>query len=200
MKILLLEDDVPLNNALKKLLQLDQHTVSSFFDGKQLMDTVTNFNYDVYILDINVPYIDGLELLQLIYSYNSQSKIIMISSNIDLLSIQKAYKYGACDYLKKPFHIEELLLKINQFNINDTSLLQNITYIDNEILTKKERMLLLLLLAHKGQTVTYPQIEMQVYQDKSMNIQNLRALVTRLRKKLQNINIETKINEGYFIT
>jgi DNA-binding response OmpR family regulator len=199
MKILLLEDDVPLNKAITKLLRLDLHEVSSFFDGQYLLDTVKAFNYDVYILDINVPHVNGLELLSLIHNHNSSSKIIMISSNIDLESIQKAYASGCCDYLKKPFHLEELQLKINQFLNKEEQLLQNITLPPNTTLTKKERLLLLLLLEHKSQTVTYAKIEAYVYKDKSMSIDSLRTLVKRLRKKLPHSVIETKIDEGYFI-
>lgn len=199
MKILLLEDDIPLNNAICKILKLDAHSVSSFYDGQYLLDTVKSFNYDVYILDINVPHVNGLELLSLIYQYNNASKIIMISSNIDVASIKKAYNSGCCDYLKKPFHLEELQLKINQFVKKDELLLQQTQLKPDETLTKKERTLLLLLLEHRGHTVTYNKIENTVYKDKIMSTDSLRTLVKRLRKKLQHNFIETKIDEGYII-
>ena len=83
MKILLLEDDIALNKVIKKVLELDHHTVDSFIDGEEIIVSLDQ-GYDLYILDINVPRISGLELLELILVQNDQAKVIMISSNTDM--------------------------------------------------------------------------------------------------------------------
>ena len=113
MNILLLEDDIALNKAIKKVLELDYHIVNSFTDGQELINSLDE-RYDLYILDINVPHISGLELLDMLLLQNDQAKVIMISSNTDIKSIQTAYNSGCVDYLKKPFHITELRVKLNR--------------------------------------------------------------------------------------
>ena len=200
MNILLLEDNIALNRALLKVLQLDDHRVTSYLDGQQVLDSL-NINYDLYILDINVPNINGLELLDLIYRKNNSSKVIIISSNSDVDSLQKAYKLGCIDYLNKPFHLEELRIKIDKLNLEKYNKLSNIKLKDETVsLTKKEKFLLTLLLENKGLLVTYAMIEDNVYQDKAMSMDSLRALVRRLRLKLVDDIIDNILEEGYTIS
>jgi len=196
MKILLLEDDVALNRAIKKVTQLDNHTTTSYLDGQDVLDSLSE-NYDLYILDINVPNINGLELLSLIYTKDNTAKVIIISSNTDINSLQQAYKLGCVDYLKKPFHLEELRIKISKLNIESIDLVSTIKLKDDEKLTKKEKELLSLLLEKNNETVTYSMIEEKLYKDKSMSMDSLRALVRRLRMKLQDDMIENVLDEGY---
>lgn len=197
MKILLLEDDIALNKAIVKVLKLDYQTVTSYNDGQDVLNAI-NTTYDLYILDINVPNINGLELLKLIYENNNQSKIIMISSNTDMSSLQSAYEFGCVDYIKKPFHLEELRLKINRLNIRTESMLSKFKLKDkNDSLTNKEKRLLMLLLDNCERTVTYDMIEEYVYENKEMTLDALRTLVKRLRFKLADNVIQNVLNEGY---
>lgn len=199
MKILLLEDDIALNRALKKTIELDKHTAVSFIDGQDVFDNIDN-DYDLYILDINVPSINGLELLDIIYTKNNRSKVIIISSNTDIHSLQKAYKLGCIDYLKKPFHLEELRIKIDKLNISGCDMLSNIRLKDKDsVLTKKEKSLLTLLLSNQNRIVTYAMIEEYVYKEKYMSMDSLRALVRRVRMKLADNLIQNVLEEGYII-
>lgn len=200
MKILLLEDDVALNRAIKKVTQIDKHITSSYLDGQDVLDNLDEY-FDLYILDINVPNINGLELLDLILTKDTNSKVIIISSNTDIISLQKAYKLGCVDYLKKPFHLEELRIKIDKFNIpvDDLSLTIKLKN-EDATLTKKEKELLHLLLNNKEKVVTYSMIEDSVYKDKSMSMDGLRALVRRLRVKIADDTIQNVLEEGYIIT
>ena len=197
MKILLLEDNVALNRAITKLLTKDKHEVSSFFSGAEVLNNENLFSYDLYILDINVPDVNGLDVLKSIYDYNNQLKVIIISSNNDLKSIEKAYNYGCEDYLRKPFHIEELRLKIKKYLKKSKSSLDKIILKDNEKLTKMEKNFLLLLLKYEGEVVTYESIENLLYDGKDMHIASLRTMVRRLRKKLVISKIENIVGEGY---
>ncbi len=163
MKILLLEDDVALNRAIKKVTQIDKHLTTSYLDGQDVLDNLDE-HYDLYILDINVPNINGLELLRLIYKKESSSKVIIISANTDIVSLQKAYSLGCIDYLKKPFHLEELKIKLDKLDISIPDVLSNIKLkYDTDTLTKKEKDLLILLLSNKDKVVTYAMIEATVY-------------------------------------
>ncbi len=198
MKILLLEDDVALNRAIKKVTQLDGHITQSFFDGQKVLDWIDTV-FDLYILDINVPNVNGLELLRIIYEMNKSAKVLMISANTDIDSLQKAYKLGCMDYLKKPFHLEELRIKIAQLAPNEQDLLQNISLKEGFSLTKKEKILLQLLLSNSGKTVTYEMIEESVYREGTISMDSLRALVKRVRAKLDKKLIANVLEEGYVL-
>ena len=154
MNILLLEDDIALNKAIKKVLEIDHHIVNTFTDGQELLDSLDQ-RYEIYILDINVPNISGLELLDIILGQNSQAKVIMISSNTDVQSLQTAYDLGCVDYLKKPFHITELRAKINRLKSEREHSVSLVNLKDTrETLTKKDKRLLKLILDHQTYTVT----------------------------------------------
>ena len=197
MKILLLEDNVALNRAITKLLKKDEHEVNSFYSGADVLNYKELFTYQLYILDINVPDVNGLDVLKFIYDYNNYAKVTIISSNSDLKSIQKAYEYGCEDYLKKPFHVEELRLKIKLYVKENRSYLDTVPLKENEKLTKMEKYFLLLLLKHEGLVVTYSTIERIVYEGKDMNVESLRTMIKRLRKKLSIDIIENILGEGY---
>ena len=199
MNILLLEDDIALNKAINKVLELDHHNVSTFIDGQDILENLDQM-YDLYIFDINVPHVNGLELLEIIMHQNNQANVIMISSNIDIQSIQTAYKSGCVDYLKKPFHIAELRAKINRLKISREHLFSTVKFKSEEYtLAKKEKRLLNLLLDNLTLVVTYEMIENYVYENRPMTMDALRALVRRLRSKLADDIIENILDEGYSI-
>ena len=198
MKILLLEDDIALNKSICDALIYSGYSVDTFFDGNEVLNNL-NFLYDLYIMDINVPNISGLELLDLIQNQNNQAKIIMISSNTDINTIKNAYNLGCIDYLKKPFHLEELRIKIDMLFSNVNSLLEELKLKPDSNLTKKEKRFLTLLLKNKDLVTTYQMIDEFVYEDKLMTIDGVRALVRRLRTKLVDDVIKNVIDEGYIL-
>jgi len=198
MKILLLEDDAALNRAITKVTNLDGHTTTSYTDGQSVLDNLETY-YDLYILDINVPNIDGLELLKMIYEQDSTSKVIIISANTDINSLKKAYSFGCLDYLKKPFHLEELRIKITKIDTVQQDILSDIQLEKDKTLTKKEKLLIELLLSNKAKTVNYEMIEDHIYRDKSMTMDSLRSLIRRLKSKLKQPKIENVLDEGYIV-
>lgn len=211
MKIFLLEDDYSLNEAIKEILELENHIVDNFYDGEIAFDNILNNNYDLYILDINVPNIDGLEVLEKIKSISLNLNVIIISANINIELIKEAYLLGCDDYLKKPFDLEELVLKINRYsnkpkNINLTenisfNIFNKQLYFKNEKieLTKNEKNLLYLLIRNIGTTISYSQIEDFVYEGKSKSSDSIRSLIKRLRKKLPENILLNSLNDGYYI-
>ena len=100
MKIFLLEDDFSLNESIKELLEAENFIVDSFYDGEIALDNLIS-NYLVYILDVNTPNIDGLSLLEHIKNINPNSKVLIISANINIDKIKDAYEKGCEDYIKK---------------------------------------------------------------------------------------------------
>ncbi len=198
MKILLLEDDIALNKSICDALIYSGYSVDTFFDGNDVIDNLSSI-YDLYIMDINVPNISGLELLNLIHNQTNQSKIIMISANTDINIIKNAYNLGCIDYLKKPFHLEELRIKIDMLFSNSNSLLEELRLKPDSNLSKKEKRFLTLLLKNRNQVTTYQMIDEFVYEDKLMTMDGLRALIRRLRTKLEDDVIKNVLEEGYTI-
>jgi len=111
--ILLLEDDELLAQTLQELLQSANYKVDMVHNGNDAIDASYENKYDLYVFDINVPDMNGLELLESLRKADDATPAIFISALIDLNSISKAFAIGADDYLKKPFFPEELLIRVN---------------------------------------------------------------------------------------
>ena len=210
MKIFLLEDDYSLNETIKEMMEINHHEVISFYDGEVAYTNIFD-NYDLYILDINTPSLNGSEILKSKKNLNKKTKVIMISANINIETIKEAYILGCDDYLKKPFDVEELILKIEKFDKkdNDIFLDENIYFnsISNELyvdfqkvdLTKSEKNLLILLLQNRSKTISYENIEDFVYKGEAKSSDAIRSLLKRLRKKLPKDLILNSLDEGYYI-
>ena len=210
MKIFLLEDDYSLNEAIKEIIQLENHSVENFYDGETAFSKISN-DFVLYILDINIPNINGLEILKQIKQINLKTKVIIISANINIDLIREAYTLGCDDYIKKPFNIEELLFKINRYEKKDTIIYLDINITFNTIskeliinnktveLTKNEKNLLFLLVDNLNNKISYDQIENFVYEGTSKTSDAIRSLVKRLRKKLPKDLISNSLDEGYYI-
>jgi DNA-binding response OmpR family regulator len=111
--ILLLEDDFELAETLQELLQESDYAVDMVHNGNDAIDASYENCYDLYIFDINVPDMNGLELLESLRNADDKTPTIFISALVDLNSISKAFEVGAEDYLKKPFFPQELLIRVN---------------------------------------------------------------------------------------
>ncbi len=112
MKILLMEDDRVLGETVQELLENEGYRVDLASDGDEAAELSFNERYDLYVFDINVPRINGFELLEQLRSADDKTPVIYISALVDLNSITKGFELGADDYLKKPFFPEELLLRV----------------------------------------------------------------------------------------
>ena len=112
-RILLLEDDYELGETLKELLESHNYEVNLVVSGDGAADASYDSSYDLYIFDINVPDINGLELLKSLRDADDKTPAIFISALVDLNSISKGFEVGADDYIKKPFFPEELLIRVN---------------------------------------------------------------------------------------
>jgi len=110
--ILLLEDDIALAETLKELLQESGYGVDMVHNANDAIDASYETNYSLYIFDINVPDMNGLELLESLRKADDKTPAIFISALVDMNSISKAFEIGADDYLKKPFFPEELLIRV----------------------------------------------------------------------------------------
>ena len=120
-KILLLEDDRLLAETLQELLESEGYDVTLVLDGGTAADTSYNQQFDLYIFDINVPEINGLELLESLRGADDKTPAIFISALVDMNTMAKGFEVGADDYIKKPFFPEELLIRVNAKFAHETS-------------------------------------------------------------------------------
>lgn len=111
-KILFLEDDTLLGETIVEMLENQYYDVSWAKDGDEAADISYENSYDLYIFDVNVPYIDGFELLESLREAKDLTPAIFISARVDLESISHGFRVGGFDYLKKPFFPQELLLRV----------------------------------------------------------------------------------------
>ena len=139
-KILLLEDDIELGDTIEELLAYEDYDVTLVRDGTKALDESYDVNYDLYIFDINVPEINGLELLKSLRDAQDETPAIFISALIDMNSIAKGFAVGADDYIKKPFFPEELLIRVNAkfMQINKNIIYKNLEYDPTIKLLKKD--------------------------------------------------------------
>jgi DNA-binding response OmpR family regulator len=111
-KILLLEDDPNLAKSLIKYLQRHDYAVDWAKHGEEAIDLSYDNRYDLYLFDVNVPLVNGIDVLTGLRQAEDRTPTIIISAQIDIDSMTKGFSAGADDYVKKPFDPEELLLRI----------------------------------------------------------------------------------------
>ena len=209
MKILLLEDNQKLNETITKRLKLKNYNVESFTDGALAYEKITD-GYSCFILDINVPNIDGINILKKIREYYEVIPVIIISASVELDMIKQSYDFGCNDYLKKPFFIDELEIKIEKLcNIQDNKIFfdensffdfKSATVEIDKLqirLTKKEKLLINLFLSKKNQVISYATIENYVWEGSFVSLESIRSLIRRVRKILNKEFIQTVVDTGY---
>ena len=209
MKILLLEDNQKLNETITKRLKMKGYNLLSFTDGARAYEAVSD-GFSCFILDINVPNIDGIKILKKIREYYPTLPVIIISASVELDVIKQAYDLGCNDFLKKPFFIDELEIKIEKLCKiqNDEICFDENCYFDfkssvikmkdKEIrLTKKEKLLMNLFLTKKNQVISYESIESYVWEGNFASLESIRSLIRRLRKVIDKDCIQTVVDTGY---
>lgn len=215
MKILLLEDEVMLNESICEYLESEGHQTDSFFDGLEALNAIQKSSYDLLILDITVPNLDGLSFLEKIHSLKIHVPVIYISALVDIEDISRAYNLGCNDYLKKPFHLKELSLRVDRVNVFNNAprihlrLSKNYSY-DQEhstllfnqepqILTKRQSQIIDLLSRNRGRVVDFEQFQSYVWSEQIVDNATIRAEINRLKKFLKEDVIINVRGMGYMI-
>lgn len=178
--ILLVEDEENLHDTLKLNLELEGYEVTSAFTGNEALHAVDKEFFNLIILDVMLPEVDGIEVAENIRVHNNQVPILMLSAKNTGADKVLGLKKGADDYLTKPFHLEELLIRVEKLinkniqiiqknkinndyqfgnNIINFNAQQAINFNGNKIeLSKKEALLLKLLIENKNDVVTREKI------------------------------------------
>lgn len=167
MKILLLEDDVALGETIQDLLEESGYDVNYVTTGNDAIDYSYDNKYDLYIFDINVPDIDGLDILKSLREANDKTPAIFISAMIDLNTVLKGFEVGGDDFIKKPFFPEELLVKVNlKRAINE----KTIIFEDIEYYPKNNKIV------KNAQSITLTQVQLHLFE---LFIKNTDRIITK---------------------
>jgi len=215
MKILLLEDEYSLRISIEEFLSDIGYEVDGFMDGLEAYDAVYEKSYDILLLDVNVPSLNGFDILKKLREDGVSTPAIFLTSMTDTTNLKEGYKRGCCDYIRKPFDLEELELRIDQalasVSSDDSSIVNigcNIFYDmkksklslhDKEIVLRKtEKDLLEVLIKHKNAVVSTQMFQDEVWGE-YVEPATIRVQLNNLRKKLPDELIQNRRGLGYII-
>jgi len=213
MNILILEDDTLFAESLEDFLSEANFDVTLCSDGEMALDKSYENNYDLLLLDVNVPKLNGFEVLQSIRKQNDETPAIFLTSFKDKESVLKGFDRGADDYLKKPVDLDELLSRIKALlkrtnHTHESVEIGECIYHpkekklickDSELsLSKKLSELLELLLEQKNQLVTKEYICQRLWEwDKQPSEGSLRVYINELKKLIGKEMITNQKGIGY---
>lgn len=221
MRILVIEDELDLQEAIAEGLRLDGYAVDTCDNGEDGYESLYVENYDLAILDLNLPKKDGLDVLSKIHIEKPELKILILSARSRVEDKVIGLDLGASDYLAKPFDFAELEARIRNllrrkfvqesnllvFDILKMDLSKRLVFIDDHqiSLTKKEFMLLEYFLLNQSKVISAEELIEHVWDSQADSFSGaIRVHISSLRKKLKTVlhydPIETKIGEGYFLT
>ncbi|WP_457749567.1 response regulator transcription factor [Sulfurimonas sp.] len=215
MKILLLEDEYSLRISIEEFLTDLGYEVDGIMDGLEAYDTVYDKSYDLLLLDVNVPSLNGFELLKKLRSDDIMIPAIFLTSMTDMNDLKEGYKRGCCDYIRKPFDLEELELRIDQAIAshlkNDGNTVElgcgllydlkksKLTQDDEEIVLRKtEKDLLEVLIKHKNSIVSTQMFQDEVWGE-YVEPATIRVQLNNLKKKLPDTIIQNRRGLGYIV-
>lgn len=215
MKILLLEDDVILNEIIEEFLLSLNYDVITAFDGNIAEELIYEESFDLLLFDVNIPNITGFELLKNIRQNNINIPIIFITSRHTADDVKIGFNSGCDDYIKKPFELSELQLRIEnikrlrQIDNHGKIKIDNDTFYNYEKkviirnneefnLSKIEAKILEYFLKNKNKTISIDEISVNnwVY-DEMPESTTIRTYIKNLRKKLNDETITTLKGIGY---
>ncbi|MBR4231236.1 MAG: response regulator transcription factor [Bacilli bacterium] len=222
MKILIIEDEYNLADAIASMLKSKKYSVEIITDGADGLEEALTDIYDLIILDVMLPHKNGFEILKELREESISSKIIMLTAKNTIDDKMIGFNNGADDYLTKPFHMEELLARVNvqlrKSNNTSSDLLEIGDIILNinsmELCNKnedhkvkiigKEFSLLELLMNNANRVMEKEQIFVKIWgYDTECDINTLEAYISFIRKKLKlvksKINLKAIRNIGYVL-
>ena len=220
MRVLVVEDDLDLINLLEEGLTMYGYAVDKASDGDQAIEMSYIENYDIVILDINLPKKDGFEVLDEIRKFNQEVNIIMLTARSDIDDRVKGLDFGANDYMVKPFDLKELDARMRALlrrkSVTESTILEagnmkfdtasREAFVDNQKinLTQKETGILEYLFLNKERFVSSEELIDHVWDSNADSFSNsVRVHMSSLRKKIKELSGENKIQnvigKGYRI-
>lgn len=220
MRILVIEDETQLNDSITDGLRLDGYEVDQSYDGEDGLFMATEEVFDLILLDLSLPNVDGIEILKEVRRINNSVPILILSARDQISEKVKGLDFGANDYLTKPFDFKELEARIR--SLTRRKFVQESVYLDyqgiklntksrrvfvngNEIsLTKKEIGILEYLILNSERIVSQEELIEHLW-DGSVNMfsNSIRVHISAIRKKLREELgydiIVNKVGQGYIL-
>ena len=220
MRLLIVEDERVLNDMISKSLRKAGYEVDACFDGLKAEECMATERYDLIVLDLNLPGMDGMELLRAFRERDRDTAVLILSARSEVVDKVEGLDAGANDYLSKPFHLDELEARIRSLTRRsfvqedvllacgslsfDTKSRETLADGQRVTLTRKETGILEYLLLHRGRPVSQEELIEHVWDGSVDNFSNsIRVHISSLRKKLRAAlgydPIRNRIGEGYLI-
>ena len=218
MRLLIVEDEKELCDTISKSLYGSGYEIDTCYDGEEALDYILTEDYDLIVLDLNLPGMDGMDILRELRKENEETKVLILSARSQIIDKVEGLDAGANDYMAKPFHLQELEARIRsltrrKFVQKDICLHCKDIKFDTkkreayakEILvplTRKENGILEYLLLNQGRPVSQEELIEHVW-DASIDSfsGSIRVHMSSLRKKFKAVlgydPIVNKIGEGY---
>ena len=218
MRILIVEDEAELCDTIAEGLELDGYAVDRCYDGKVAHELLAVETYDLAVLDLNLPGMDGMEVLREVRKVNQELKVLILSARGSVSDKVQGLDNGANDYLAKPFAFEELEARIRSllrrsFVQENTVLVWNAISLDTAkriacvngeqiSLTKKELSILEYFMLHPTKVISQEELMEHIWNMEIDSFSNaVRVHIATLRKKLKQAlaydPIVTRIGQGY---
>ena len=222
MKILIIEDEYNLADAIASMLKTKKYSVEIKTDGEEGLDEALTDIYDLIILDVMLPHMNGFEILKQLRSENISAKILMLTAKNTIDDKMIGFNNGADDYLTKPFHMEELIARVNVQLRKSNNGISEIIEVGDIILNiksmelcnkneehrvkiiGKEFQLLELFMNNVNRVMEKEQLFVKIWgYDAECDINTLEAYISFIRKKLKlvksRINLKAIRNMGYVL-
>ena len=218
-RLLLLEDDINLSETVCEFLESKGYDVIPTYDGEAAENIIYEQHFDLFLLDVNVPLINGFKLLSSLRAEGKTTPAIFLTSLNAIEDLETGYQSGCDDYLRKPFALKELLIRIETllkrefFHVQKTRLAidQGIEYDTSTYqlyvndapvqLQNKEAKLLKLFLQKKNEIITHEMIMAHLWDfDENGSDETLRTYIKNLRKLLGKDRIVSLKKLGYKFT
>ncbi len=214
-KLLLLEDDLTLSETIVEYFEDNNFEVIPCYDGEDAHSLIYENTFDLLLLDVNVPGKNGFEVLKDIRKEEDKTPAIFITSLNSIHSLEEGFQSGCDDYIRKPFELKELLLRVQTILKREFSSKDDIVQIDEHIsfntisnelkkdnedikLNLKELKLLKLFLQHPNELLSHDRIYDFVWEyDEEYSDNSLRTYIKNLRKILGKEKIVSLKKLGY---
>ena len=220
MRLLIIEDEKKLCDTIAKSLHASGYETDVCYDGNEALEMVYSEEYDLIVLDLNLPGTDGMEILRQLREYNEETRVLILSARSQIADKVRGLDAGANDYMEKPFHLQELEARIRSLT-RRKFVQKNVCLESGEIrfdtvkreayakgqpvsLTRKESGILEYLLLNLGRPVSQEELIEHVWDATADSFSgSIRVHMSSLRRKLKAVleydPILNKVGEGYKI-
>lgn len=209
MRLLLAEDEKDLSNALVTILKIKEYEVDAAYDGEEALEKCLSSDYDGIILDIMMPKLSGIEVLEQIRSRHINTPIMMLTAKAEVDDRVKGLESGADDYLAKPFAMDELLARIKAMVCRQKNYMPQVYSLGNTMLKAegmelsvgenalrlagKEAQMLALFMNAPGRIITKKQLSERIWKEEEIEEEKVGLYISYLKGKLESLHADVII-------